>query len=675
MTRPQKRPRLRYPGIWSACVLTSIVGLSIGSTTASATDGVPTGSWSSTSSGTTGSLGSSGSSSWLPDPADGPLILADTNRDGFVDEQDAHGRDVSDEDSGALFLANLDDDLDACPAAKDDGGQLNDIELAACNDGADDIVNGDEDAADLARIQVLPTGSEEARIELGGVGASKVNTFVRVGDGDRAEGWQSLPVDGRLPSEMLSEGVELGIEGKDIVRDESWDGSVDVTVVHSQSGAEQARDTVQMSVAPLLFATDLMPLEKLYAADNKTSVYEGEEVDDLGDRAEHYDRVTAVQEPFREDLERGLEKMGDYPLELLPSMDGSRLDEAGTDIWMQDIVEPGFMSIPSPDGQQSMHTWVRAPGRSGQDDMDVNPFRNTSRIVFTELRGPDVAGVQHFDPEYRADPRISSYDTFGSTGNYGTVPAHRNDGENYPVGRKLFGSVNGYTADPAFNEMLSAQGTQDPIVVDTSWSGVGHVDEFLSFVPSNTERGWSMVVADPEMAVSLLKGLEDDGRGDEQLLQQAGLDIPQVDFPERTISETLADENIVKGTADSAAGVEEAVRVISQEVGLTEDDIVRVPVLFELGDGDQKSVRSGASIPDAANLIGTGRETVLIPRQHAPVVEGQDVFQSTIEAAFNDIGTDIEWVEDYGYSHPGGEIHCATNVLRDIDHGDPWWTE
>jgi protein-arginine deiminase len=39
------------------------------------------------------------------------------------------------------------------------------------------------------------------------------------------------------------------------------------------------------------------------------------------------------------------------------------------------------------------------------------------------------------------------------------------------------------------------------------------------------------------------------------------------------------------------------------------------------------------------------------------------------------IGTSVHWVEDFGYAHPGGEVHCATNVLRDVSTLDPWWLE
>ncbi|MDP9820357.1 protein-arginine deiminase family protein [Nocardioides massiliensis] len=613
-------------------------------------------------------LGSGILSTQTATAAPAALILADTNRDGVVTAADADGRGVWTKTRGAFFLANLDDDLARCPKIDVDGSQLTDVELASCNDAADRVVNGDADIADLARIKVagVAAGSaDQVRVELRGVGASKVNLFRRTGAGTRASDWKRLPANGHLPADQIRSGVELGLEGKDIIRDTSWDGTVTVRVVHLKGGKQVATDQVQLRVAPVLFATDLMPMQTIYAADNLTSVYDGQEAQPAAER------ILGTQVPFREDLQEGVDRIGKgVTFELLPSMQGARGGGEGTDIWLQDVMEPGFMSMPAPQGEQSMKVWVRAPVRDGRDNAGGNPFRGSGRIVFTELRGPDVAGVQHFDPDYEPVRHAgSSYDTFGSTGNYGTIPAHTYAGKSYPLGRKIFGSAaGGFTADPAFNAMLAAQGYQQPVVIDTSWLGVGHIDELLSFIPANTERGWAMVLADPQLAYDLLADLEEQGRGDEQLLQPYDFDVEGVEFPTTTISQTLADPAIKEGTRNAVRGINKALQVIKSETGMTEDDIIRVPVLY-------KGNRSGVAIPNAANLIGTGHKVVFVTKQHAPAVDGKDMFETLIEQRFAEVGTEIQWVEDYRYAHPSGEIHCTTNVLRDHTGGTPWWTE
>ena len=604
------------------------------------------------------------------------LILADTNRDGVVDDADAEGRGSWTKERGAFFLPNLDDDLSDCPTVGPGGVQLTDVQLASCNDAADAVVNGDSDVLDLVRVQVQPVDTSKVtsvRVELRGVGASKVNVFVKNGDGASAEDWTPLPANGVLPADRIGAGVELGVEGKDIIRDESWDGTVTLQVVHRNGARQVATDRVELRAAPLLFATDRMPIETLYMADNTTSVYEGQEV---AEPPASTIRAQGNAEALTRDFLAGMERMGaDVKLEKLPSLQGARGGGDGTDIWTQDIMEPGLMSVPSPDGEQQMRVFVRAPVRDGRDNSGVNPFRQTGRVVFTELRGPDVAGIQHFDPAY-VPPTIPgmSYDSRGSTGNYGTIPAYEHDGKSYPLGRKIVGAVPGtvYTADPAFNTMLELQGFQDPINVDTSWLSVGHMDEFMSVIPADNERGWAVVVADPVLALGLLQELVDAGRGDEQLYASYGL-VPAAGStaPDLTVAQAVTDKQILSGVKIGHAGVNRGIKVLKKEIGLTEADFIRVPVLYR----DNGYGRVGVQIPNAANLIGTGHDVVFIPTQHVPAVDGKDLFQTVIEERFAEVGTEIQWAEDYFYTNRGGQIHCVTNALRDTTYGDAWWSE
>ncbi|QCW49523.1 hypothetical protein FE634_02235 [Nocardioides dongxiaopingii] len=610
--------------------------------------------------------------------SDTPLVLADTNRDGAITTADAAGRGTWTKQRGALFLANLDDDQQTCPVIGADGTtQLTDVQLASCNDAADDVVNGDSDALDLARVRVLPVGAgavDSVRVELRGVGAAKVNVFVRRGAGDAADDWTPLPAHGILPADLLGTGVELGVEGTDIIRDESWDGTVTVRVVHRAGARQVATDQVELRVAPLLFVTDRMPIEKLYMADNATSVYEGAT---MPEPTAGTIRSQRNGDALAADFLAGMDRIqDDVELVKLPSMQGARGGGNGTDIWTQDIMEPGLMSIPSASGEQQMRVFVRAPVRDGRDNAGSNPFRQTGRVVFTELRGPDVAGVQHFDPSYvPATIPGMSYDSRGSTGNYGTVPAYEHDGESFPLGRKVLGAVpgTGFTADPAFNEMLDRQGFQDPIVVDTSWLSVGHIDEFMSVVPADNDRGWTVVAADPRLALDLLTELDDAGRGGETLYTP--YDAAPVEGntpPTMTVAEAVASPAIASGTAIGHAGVNRALSVLKRETGLTEDDIVRVPVLYT----DARGLgRVGVQIPNAANLIGTGHDVVFIPTQHTPAVDGEDLFQAEIEKRLAEVGTDVQWAEDYFYTSRSGQIHCVTNALRDTTYGAAWWTE
>ena len=51
---------------------------------------------------------------------------------------------------GAVFLANIDDDNSHCHWTE------NDDQIALCNDAADEVINGEDDALDLARLKTRP---------------------------------------------------------------------------------------------------------------------------------------------------------------------------------------------------------------------------------------------------------------------------------------------------------------------------------------------------------------------------------------------------------------------------------------------------------------------------------------------------------------------------------------
>ncbi|WP_165553455.1 hypothetical protein [Kribbella capetownensis] len=87
----------------------------------------------------------------------GAELTADVNRDGLLTRADDAGKDTWTGARGAIFLPNLDDDQRRCtvdPADLDKPGRAVDEKLAACNDAADDRINGARDAADLAPLRI-----------------------------------------------------------------------------------------------------------------------------------------------------------------------------------------------------------------------------------------------------------------------------------------------------------------------------------------------------------------------------------------------------------------------------------------------------------------------------------------------------------------------------------------
>ncbi len=629
-------------------------------------------------------------------------IRADTNRDGRIDEADEADKSEWTLSRGAIFLANIDDDGRRFTARAPDGRHLTDAELGLRNDAADEVVNGDEDVDDLAKLLArIPADARAATVAVDERARERVRLFVAAGDGTSASDWSVLPPDGAL-AVGHGEPALLGIEARDIVRDSSWDGRCWVTLAVECADGRRISDTVVLKVAPLLFVHDLLPLEILYGVDNVTSVFPGEPgfpgaAQDPRVRAIE-ERIEHTQAPFRRDVAAALAKAGLGPdaFELLPNLDfrpedpdldaqlqwaadgeGRSLGQTGVDIWPQDMMHPAFMSMPAPGGQQVMWVWVRSCARNPKHDRDANPLRYTSRVVFTELLGPGCAAVQHFDPAYLPQDNRGNagpYSSFDMGGNYAVVPPHTHDGRSYPQGRKLVGAAPGYTADPAFNAMLDAQVHQRPIYLDTGWLEVGHVDEFVAFVESGTPRGWTMVVADPELALDLLRAEVERGSGDAPLFSRQEV-APGIRDPHVTVEDALRAEGVLEGTAKAVAGIDNALATLRDEVGVTDADVVRLPVLFRISLKDLDDHPVEPLLPNAVNLVNTGRGLVMVARQHGPLGPDGDIFETAVEQRLRPLGLVVHWVEDLGYAHPAGEVHCATNVRRDLRAADPWWLE
>jgi protein-arginine deiminase len=92
----------------------------------------------------------------------------------------------------------------------------------------------------------------------------------------------------------------------------------------------------------------------------------------------------------------------------------------GSDIWMQDILEPGHINMPGPGGKPRV---LRMMIRSAQTN------RAAGKQVF-ELRGPDVGVVQ---------VNKGTYDQINSTGSLETIPPYTYKGTSYPAGRIITG--------------------------------------------------------------------------------------------------------------------------------------------------------------------------------------------------------------------------------------------
>jgi protein-arginine deiminase len=532
---------------------------------------------------------------------------------------------------------------------------LADREMAACNDASDSVVNGVQDEKDLARIRTLPwvlaPKDASGQLVVQGKGAGYVHLFLK-----RASGWQLVDASTRLTAAELRHGVELGIEGRDIVRDSAvWDGTADVALSVT-AGEATATDHVVLKEAPVLTQLNTQRLEQVFSSlsdDPETKAWQG--------------------------VVRSQAKAAGGSLKIL--------DQSG-DAWTQDIFEPAYMSMPGLGGQQqSMKVLLGS----------VNDSRRVgSRVIFTELAGHDVAAVHTEHVPVMEPFENDSYDSMGNLETIPATPGHSNG--QIVIGGDGLDHKTGPAAEMV--TMLKSQGKQDPVAVDTSWLSIGHVDEFVQFVPvPGSPRGWKAVVADPTAGLNLLRDVQKAGHGGE--IMHGGL--PKLEWPyderidQRTTNEFLADEQFVGTNTRASEKIAANLEVLQQKTGLTDADIVRIPALYTARGLDygmlETQIRSTPAGPEHDKLVaqlhamrdavaeipGTVNGLVLnagryvAPKTYGPTVNGKDVFATAINKAFAAIGYKVAYANDLTSVHVSeGEIHCATNTLRTTPT-QGWW--
>lgn len=609
-----------------------------------------------------------------PDAPPGPPVLVvDSNRDGQIDLQgtsDQAARMLVNRDQGALFLANLDDDASRCKAGPT-------VATMSCFDANDEVVNGPQDAKDLAKIKTHPmqvSDTATATLKVSRGPADKVRIFQALTDGN----YRVVTPATSFDANQLRQGMTFAIEGKDIARDKSvWDGTIHLRLTWQDQGQRLA-DEVAMHVAPILTHSHLDAVNQLVASPS----------------------TEALTASFRRDLEERLtQSKQPAPLYLNPEP---------LDLWAQDYFEPCYASIPGPDGPVSMRVLLRS-----------NQQRQEAHLQLLTLLGPDIAvtGVSLQADPAGTDPMLGgTYDAFGNLETIPPIPG-------YPAGRQIVGGSMDKTMGPSKPTMalLEAQGVQDPIWLDSAWLAVGHVDEFISFVPSpDAKLGFKVLVADPIGTLALLKKAVEDGHGktpmlsylpqseaEKEAFKEANLENP-------TIEAFLAKNDTEKNQAKAEKHIAANLDILRQQIGLSDQDIVRIPSLYvipsfsgvgdlyalssssqfaksfsraqkrwarglyaerQLGDEGSWGDQLGGFFPAAANMVVLPQhKNLLIAKQFGPVINGVDIIEQQLTSVVSSIGYTPRYINDFLPYHVGeGDVHCGTNTLRSLRNA--WWTQ
>lgn len=310
------------------------------------------------------------------------------------------------------------------------------------------------------------------------------------------------------------------------------------------------------------------------------------------------------------------------------------------DRWIQDEIEFGYSEAP----HKTFPVVFDSPRNRG---LEMFPYK--------KLLGPDFGHVT------RTSDEPNSLDSFG---NLEVSPPVTVNGKEYPMGRIIIGSafptISGGKMAKVIRDFLHAQTVQPPIELFSDWLYVGHVDEFMTFVPAPDRKGFRLLLVSPDACCKLFRKLRQEGHGNAQMFENINTPVK--------IDEILNNEKLLQDNAYVQRCIDWNRDVLKKELGLDEEDIIDIPVLFKI----ERLERAGAFFPDLVNMIVLGKY-LGIPKPFGPLINGKCPLESAVRSALEPLGLDCNFIDDFATYHLKlGEVHCGSNVLRK-PFAFKWW--
>ena len=440
-------------------------------------------------------------------------------------------------------------------------------------------------------------------------------TVTLSGDTDKLKLWSGDVV--ALDEETPS----LTMSGS-VLPDLAWEfgdfvASGTLTLTHTDTqGAEVQSQEVRLLGAPLILNHHLLAVERAYG---------------VTDYPYNEQMMTAISDLMGSSLKT--DEARDYQY----------------DVWVQDEFETATLTAPS-----------------GRIDVVIDSIRS------------DGYGLDDFPEEVVAKKTDYLVRTWGSGtptsqdsfGDLEASPPVEVNGVSYPFGRIYYGELYGQGPTDKLTDFLEDQKVQDPFALNISWLCVGHVDEFTTFLPDpNAPKGFRLYVGDAAEGLAFIDGLD------------PNYALPRYDSGHQfaTIGEMQEDMALRALNEDyQRDAIEPNLDILKAELGLDEEDIVRIPALYE------EQAYCGpyglALIPGTVNMLvitqDDGTVDAFLPdpfmREDGVAVE-DDPFVQAVEALLPQ-GVTPYWVDDWNTYHlMWGEVHCGTNTTRTPDAS--WWLD
>ena len=414
-------------------------------------------------------------------------------------------------------------------------------------------------------------------------------------------------LDGKLKSNSEEDFFTLDDEDNEIqIEMESSNTSGTFTLERVKN--KEVVDSTEVSIfsAPMLINHHLQPFEQVYAMEGGNTQFIAGFEAALGDNFTPY--------PLR-----------DYDW----------------DVWLQDEVEFGNLS--SPDSRMDIV-------------IDSIRDRGLDPLPEAEWEGPDFPVLTW------GSSQANSQDSFG---NLEASPPVTVNGVEYPLGRIYYGTfrygVSDYTIADELADELNRQVIQEPFQLNISFLCVGHVDEFITFIPdASSPKGFKLLITDVTAGYEFFESLDQN------------MSLPKYGVKGYGTVGDIMTDNALRGLNEDIQldYLDPAWETLQTELGLTEEDVIRVPMLFE--EAPQCGGGTATLLPGSVNMVvatgskGESADLIIPDPYFRPSVSDQssDPFIEMFNSLLPE-GNTPHWVDDWDSYHMMlGEVHCGSNTLR-----------
>ncbi|WP_427162662.1 protein-arginine deiminase family protein [Aliinostoc sp. HNIBRCY26] len=532
----------------------------------------------------------------------------DADRDGIIEANNPHKSnwEWGSNGHGAVLLVNSDRDI-----VYSDGRSDHEASLIQ---GLLDLKDFSFMIVRKAGLRNLPAGYE---LELS---VSKDTAQrIRIYDELDRDGYELIgPGISRARIRDTDRDIILAIEGLSYP-DFDFDGLVEISLSLVKDGKSVYSDRVVFRVAPWIMTPNTLSPITVFVSRLST-----------GENKEFIDELRKVV------------AQANAQLDIIP------YEFHQDDPWVQDEIEIGY---------------TQAPGHLLPVVFDSPRDRGLAEFPKRKLLGIDF-GYLTRKSRYLA----TKLDSFG---NLEVSPPVTVKGVHYPLGRLIFGGTRkDIIPEPrrmlrVLRDFLYAQKIQAPLEIFSDWLSVGHIDEFMTFVPAPTDKGFKLLLASPNQAYNILKHLREQGHGQLLLREGKKLDRKPADI---TIADILDNQDLTNQNQRYQEHIHWNREILKQELELSDADIIELPALFR-DDGDG---RAETFLPNMVNMIVLNQH-LGIPKPFGPKLDHQCQFEAYVRQVLEPLGLVCHFIDDWEpYFRKRGEIHCGTNTRRQ-PFAQKWW--